>query len=91
LLLAIAQSDKSKAIFIGLSIQTSLTDWGNDQQEKPPLQKDVERSYVGTENYERLMTAVREFRFRDAMINTFFFTVLFIGGCVAVGFGRSLL
>lgn len=77
--------------FIGLSFQTSLTDWGNNQQEKPPLQKGVERSYIGTENYERLMTAVREFRFRDSMINTFFFTVLFIGGCVAVGFGMAIL
>ncbi|MCL4878840.1 MAG: sugar ABC transporter permease [Anaerolineae bacterium] len=77
--------------FIGLSVQTSLTDWGNNQQEKPPLQEGVERSYIGLENYQRLLTAVREFRFRNSMVNTFFFTVLFIGGCVAVGFGLATL
>ncbi len=77
--------------FIGLSVQTSMTDWGNNQQEKPPLQEGVERSFIGLDNYKQLMTAVRELRFRDSMINTFFFTVFFIGGCVAVGFGLAIL
>ncbi len=77
--------------FIGLSVRSSLTDWGNNPQEKPPLEEGVEKTYVGLDNYERLMTAAREFRFRNSMVNTFFFTVFFLVGCVVVGFGLAIL
>ncbi|NJL94022.1 MAG: sugar ABC transporter permease [Anaerolineae bacterium] len=75
--------------FIGQTIQTSTTDWGRDQAtalaEDPPIKS------VGLENYENLMTDLLEFPFRNALVNTFFFTVFFVGGAIVLGFLLALL
>jgi len=76
--------------FIFQTIQTSLTDWGEDPS-VPALAADVEKSFVGLENYYNLMTDPMEFDFRTGMVNTFFFTIFFVVGCVVVGFGLALL
>jgi len=76
--------------FIGQAISTSMTDWGNNSAQ-PPLSANVVKSYVGLENYERLMSAVLEFPFRVSMVNTFFFTLFFVAGCLAMGLVLALL
>lgn len=76
--------------FIGLTVRDSMTDWGENRQQAA-LSADLERNYIGTDNYENLLTKIIEFRFRNAMVNTFFFTLLFIGGCIAMGFFLALL
>lgn len=75
--------------FIFRTGYNSMTDWGNDQE--TALAVDVEREFVGLDNYETLLTSFLQFPFRDSLVNTFFFTLLFIGGCIAVGFGLAFL
>ena len=76
--------------FIGQAVVTSMTDWGVNP-EQPALAKDVVKSYVGLQNYENLMTDLLEFPFRNSLVNTFFFTVFFVSGCLAVGLLLALL
>jgi len=76
-------------LFIFRTVQVSLSDWGIDQA--TALNQDVERNYIGTENYESLMTAFLEFPFRNSLVNTFFFTIFFVGGCIVFGFLLALL
>ncbi|MCK6579843.1 MAG: ABC transporter permease subunit [Anaerolineae bacterium] len=76
--------------FIGQAIQTSMTDWGQNPAQ-PPLAATVIKSFVGLQNYENIMTDTLEFYFRNALVNTFFFTVLFVLGCVAAGMILALL
>lgn len=76
-------------LFIFQTIRSSFTDWGRDPStamlENPPI------NYVGLENYQVLMTDVIEFNFRNSLINTFFFTVFFVVGCLVFGFFMALL
>ncbi len=76
--------------FIIQAINTSLTDWGSNLAQ-PPLSPNVVKSYVGLENYQSLMTDLLEFPFRNALVNTFFFTVFFVLGCIVVGMLLALL
>ena len=78
--------------FIFQTIRTSMTDWGeNLDPTAAPMAVNPERNYVGLENYEELMTNALQFDFRVAMVNTFFFTILFVGGCVLLGGALALL
>jgi glucose/mannose transport system permease protein len=77
-------------VFIGQAINTSMTDWGENRSQ-PPLSANVVKSYVGMQNYENLMTDMLRFSFRNAMTNTFFFTIFFVAGCLAVGLLLALL
>jgi len=76
--------------FIFQTINVSLTDWGEDPA-KPALAEGIEKEHIGTENYVALMSEVIEFTFRNSLVNTFFFTVFFVLGCLVVGFGLALL
>jgi len=76
--------------FIFQTINTSLTDWG-EATGGAALAENLERNYVGLDNYYNLMTDPMEFEFRTAMVNTFFFTILFVGGCVVMGVVLALL
>ncbi len=76
--------------FIGQAIYTSMTDWGVDPA-KPPLAENVEKTFIGLQNYQDLMTDLGEAAFRVSMVNNFFFTVLFVVGCVVIGLGLALL
>lgn len=71
--------------FIFRTVQLSMTDWGENPA-KPAFAENVELSWVGLDNYENLMTNILEFRFRNSMVNTFFFTLFFLGGCILLGF-----
>lgn len=76
--------------FIGSAVQTSLTDWGENPAQ-PPLQEDVIKSYVGFQNYENLMTDMTRSNFRVSLVNTFFLTIFFVGGCIALGLFLAIL
>lgn len=76
--------------FIVQTVQTSMTDWG-ENPDQPPLSQNVVKSDVGLQNYENLMTDLLEFTFRNSLVNTFFFTLLFVFGCVGVGMLLALL
>lgn len=75
--------------FIGQTASTSLSDWGRDPEQalaaKPVLQ------YIGFENYSDLFTGPLDMRFRQDLVNTLFFTVFFIAGCLALGLGLAIL
>jgi len=77
-------------IFIGQAIQTSTSDWGMNLSQ-PPLAENVVITDVGLQNYETIMTDLLEFSFRNSLANTFFFTVFFVGGCLAAGLILALL
>lgn len=76
--------------FIAQAIQTSMTDWGQNPAQ-PPLSANVIKSFVGLQNYENIMTDMLEFSFRNSLVNTFFFTVFFVLGCLVVGMLLALL
>lgn len=76
--------------FIAQAIQTSMTDWGQNPQQ-PPLAANVVKSFVGLQNYQNIMTDMLEFNFRNSLVNTFFFTVFFVLGCIVAGLLLALL
>lgn len=76
--------------FIAQAIQSSMTDWGQNPAQ-PPLAANVVKSFVGLQNYEMIMTDTLEFAFRNSLVNTFFFTVLFVLGCLVAGMFLALL
>ena len=79
--------------FIFSTIQTSMTDWGEDPTQ-PPLAENVLISFNEplTQNYYHLMTNMApEYYFRNSLVNAFFFTIFFIAGCLGVGLLLALL
>lgn len=76
--------------FIGQTIYTSLTDWGKDPN-KPPLAADVKIAFIGLKNYQDLFTSLLNNRFRIDIVNTVFFTVLFLVGCLGLGLIMAVL
>ncbi len=72
--------------FIGWTGWTSLTDSTAVQQLSRQPQ-----NFVGLDNYRALFTNVLNFRFRLDLVNTVFFTVLFIAVCLGVGIGLAIL
>ncbi|MDV6374215.1 carbohydrate ABC transporter permease [Deinococcus arenicola] len=75
--------------FIGRTIYVSLTDWGNDPAQALALNPIIR--WVGLQNYTELFTGFLQGRFRQELVNTLFFTVFFIGGCLGVGLGLALI
>lgn len=65
--------------FIGQTFIWSLTDWSG-------MDANAEKTYVGLDNYEILFSDYSGFRFRLELVNTFFFTVFFVLGCLGLGF-----
>ena len=69
--------------FIGQTFLWSLTDWqGLDASDK---------SFIGLENYKNLFSHALNFRFRQELVNTFFFTGFFLVGCLTLGFLLAVL
>ena len=69
--------------FIGQTFAWSLTDWeGLDAADK---------SFIGLENYKNLFSTALNFRFRQELVNTFFFTGFFLVGCLSLGFLLAVL
>lgn len=70
--------------FIGQTFAWSLTDWKG-------LEANPDRNYIGFENYEKLFSEFTGARFRQELVNTFFFTALFLSGCLGLGFLLAVL
>ena len=75
--------------FIGQTFYTSLTNWGKDPLQALALNPVLE--FIGLENYRQLFTAPSESRFRQDLVNTFFFTLFFLAGCLGLGLGLAVL
>lgn len=70
--------------FIGQTIYSSMTDWEG-------LGEIVDLEFVGMDNYRQLFTGLLEVRFRQSLVNTFYFTIFFITGCLAMGLLLAIL
>jgi glucose/mannose transport system permease protein len=70
--------------FIFQTAYSSLTDWQG-------VSEIQETNFVGLENYKKLFTGLLDIRFRQSLVNTFFFTVFFIVGCLSLGLLFALL
>ena len=75
--------------FIGQTFYTSLTNWGQDPAQALALNPVLK--FIGFENYRELFTAASQSRFRQDLVNTFFFTVFFLAGCLGLGLGLAVL
>jgi glucose/mannose transport system permease protein len=72
--------------FIALTAYTSMTD-SNALQQLSGLPAQV----IGLRNYNDLFTGGLNLRFRIDMVNTVFFTVMFIGACLGLGITLAIL
>lgn len=72
--------------FIFWTGYTSLTDSNAVQQ-----LSGLPANFVGLKNYTELFTGLLSNRFRIDMVNTIFFTLLFIVVCLALGMGLAIL
>ncbi len=72
--------------FIALTGYTSLTD-SNALQQLSGLPS----NFIGVKNYTDLFTGTLNSRFRVDMVNTVFFTILFIAICLSLGMGLAIL
>jgi len=54
--------------FIGQTAYSSMTDWQGMALNAP-------KNFVGLANYKQLFTGLLESRFRQGLVNTFFFTI----------------
>ncbi len=64
--------------FIFRTAYSSMTDWQG-------IAANQELNFIGLENYKQLFTGLLEIRFRQSLVNTFFFTLFFITGCISLG------
>lgn len=72
--------------FIAWTIYTSMTDSNALQQ-----LSGLPANFVGLRNYTDLFTGTLDQRFRIDVVNTVFFTVLFIAACLALGIILAIL
>lgn len=75
--------------FIGQTVYTSLTDWGKDPSQA--LSANPQIRFIGLENYRELFTGLIDSRFRQDLVNTIFFTLFFILGCLVLGLGLAMI
>lgn len=75
--------------FIGRTAWVSLSDWGADPGQALALNPEI--SFIGFENYRKLFTGIIDVRFRQDLVNTFFFTIFFLLGCLGLGLGLAIL
>jgi glucose/mannose transport system permease protein len=75
--------------FIAQTAWTSLTNWGQDPAQALAVNPQLE--FVGVENYQELFSGIIDSRFRQDLVNTAFFTVFFIAGCLALGLGLAVM
>ncbi len=70
--------------FIGQTFLWSLTDWAG-------MQAHATKNYIALDNYKMLFSDFGGFRFRQELVNTFFFTIFFLTGCLGLGFIMAVL
>lgn len=73
--------------FIGQTFYISLTDWGDHA----PLAVNPEYKVVGFRNYVELFTGFLYSRFRQGLINAFFYTLFLVVGSLGVGLILAIL
>ncbi|WP_299426099.1 carbohydrate ABC transporter permease [uncultured Meiothermus sp.] len=76
-------------VFIFQTFYTSLTDWGRDPAQALAL--DPQLRFIGLDNYRELFTGFVDVRFRQTLVNAFFFTIFFILGSLLVGLGLAMV
>lgn len=70
--------------FIFQTAYSSFTDWEG-------MAAGVQKNFIGWENYKNLFTKLLDVRFRQSLVNTLFFTVFFIAGCLSLGLIFAIL
>jgi glucose/mannose transport system permease protein len=75
--------------FIGQTAWTSFSDWGRNPAQALALNPEIRM--VGWQNYRDLFTGIIDVRFRQDLVNTFFFTIFFLAGCLGLGLGLAFL
>lgn len=75
--------------FIGRTAYVSTTDWGSNPAQALAIDPQLES--VGLGNYRELFTSRFNARFRQTLVNAFFFTAFFLAGCLGVGLGLAVL
>jgi glucose/mannose transport system permease protein len=75
--------------FIAQTVSTSLTDWGRDPAQALALNPVLK--FIGLQNYRELFSGFLDARFRQDLVNTLFFTVFFIAGCLGLGLALAML
>ena len=75
--------------FIAQNLYTSLTDWGRDPAQA--LSANPVIRFIGLDNYRELFTGLIDSRFRQDLVNTIFFTLFFITGCLGLGLALAML
>ena len=70
--------------FIFQTAYSSFTDWEG-------VALGVKRNFIGLENYKNLFTKLLNIRFRQSLVNTVFFTLFFIAGCLSLGLLFAIL
>jgi glucose/mannose transport system permease protein len=70
--------------FIGQTAYSSLTDWQG-------VAETAEKNFIGLDNYKQLFTGLLDVRFRQSLVNTFYFTLFFMLGCLSLGLLLAIL
>ncbi len=70
--------------FIGRTAYSSMTDWKGVML-KPTT------NFIGLANYKQLFTGLINVRFRQSLVNTFYFTILFVVLCLVTGLSLAML
>lgn len=70
--------------FIFQTAYSSFTDWKG-------VARDIDLNFVGWDNYQNLFTKILDIRFRQSLVNTLFFTIFFIAGCLSLGLLFAIL
>lgn len=70
--------------FIGQTFYWSLTDWQG-------MGANPEKHFIKLQNYKMLFSDINGYRFRVELVNTFFFTLFFLSGCLVLGFFLAVL
>lgn len=70
--------------FIFQTAYSSFTDWEG-------VSAGQQINFIGWENYSNLFTKLLDTRFRQSLVNTLFFTLFFIAGCLTLGLLFAIL
>ncbi len=73
--------------FIGNTIYTSLTDWG----ESAGLALHPVKHFVGLNNYKKLFTDIIQNRFRQDLVNMVFYSIFLLTGTLSLGLFLAVL
>ena len=76
--------------FIGQTLYTAMTDWG-DPKKNAALAENPTIEFIGLKNFQDLFNGLLNYRFRIDMVNTVFFTILFLAACLALGLLMAVL